>query len=94
MGCQNCQKVRTFARFCRNPNVQVAVSKKNVYWKVGSLLYVKCMVFVQRNIKLSVYPQLFVISLSALQKVGNCWLKPIFEVLYLLNNALKYIYPI
>ena len=51
-----------------------------------------------RNIKLSVYPQLFVISLGAengtnFRKSENVSWKPIFEVLYLLTNALKYMYP-
>ena len=45
----------------------------------------------------SVYPQLFVISLSAenatnFKKPELVGQRPMFEVLYLLNNALKYIY--
>ena len=54
--------------------------------------------FVHRNIKLSVYPQLFLILLGTenatnFKKSEVVGRKPMFEVLYLLNNALKYIYP-
>ena len=53
---------------------------------------------VHRNIKLSVYPRLFVFSLGGengtnFRKSENVSWKPIFEVLYLLTNALKYMYP-
>ena len=52
-----------------------------------------------RNIKLSVYPQLFVISLGAengtnFKKSEIVSWKPIFEAVYLLNYALEqYMYP-
>ena len=53
---------------------------------------------VHRNIKLSVYPQLFVISLGAengtnFKKLEIVSWKPIFEALYLLKYALEYMYP-
>ena len=77
----------------------MAVSqKKIIYLKAGSLLYVYVYVhgFVHRNIELSNYSQLFVISLGAenvtnFKKFEIVVQKPIFEVLYFLNNALKHI---
>ena len=56
-----------------------------------------CMVLLHRNIKLSVI-KLFVILLgdengTNLKKPGIVIWKSIFEVLYLLNNALKYTHP-
>ena len=51
--------------------------------------------FVHRNITLSVYPQLFMTSLGAenatnFKKLEIVGPKTIFEVLYVMNNALKY----
>ena len=51
MGCQNCQKEQKFARFCKNHNSEVVVSQKVLYWKVGSLLYVKCAWFCSQKHK-------------------------------------------
>ena len=70
--------------------------KKVSYWRASSLLYLKCAWFIHRNRKLSVYPQLFLIALGAknvrnFKKSEIVFRKLIFEVQYLLDNALKYI---
>ena len=93
MGLKNCQKVQKFARFCKNHNSSNFYIEKLVHYYMWSVDG-----FAHRNIKLSVYPQLFVITLGSengtnFKKSEIMGRKPIFEVLYLLNNALKYIYP-
>ena len=76
----------------------MAVSQKKCILKGWVTIICKKHGFVQRNITLSVYPQLFVISVGAengtnFKKLEIVGLKSIFEVLYFLSRALKYIHP-
>ena len=77
---------------------QVAVSQKKFILKGWFTFVCKVCMVLFTETKLSVYPQLFVISLGAengtnFKKSEIVSWKPIFEALYLLNNALEYIYP-
>ena len=83
IGCQNCQKVQKFSRFCKNHNFQVPVSKNYLYWKVGSLLYVKCVWFCSQKHKIEclssiIYDFSGCWKCDKLQKVRNCGSKTHF----------------
>ena len=84
MGCQNCQKIWKFARFCKNHNFQVAANqKKKLYWKVSSPFYVKCAWFCLQKHKAECLSSIICDFLvcwkwDKLQKVRNFGLKTHF----------------
>ena len=73
MGCQNCQKVREFARLRKNQNFLVVLRQNYLYWKVASLLYVKCTWCLSQKHEIKCLSSIIrdFIGCDKLQKVGN-----------------------
>ena len=78
-------KIYEMPKFPKSPNIwqilqkpQFSGNSKKSYCKVDSLLYANCMVLSIETWNVSVYLQLFVLSLGKLQKVRNYGLKKHF----------------